>query len=153
MSLKDDLLKHKIFTLRYADTLAENLKVFLNKSTNIALGVIKQNENGVSKRQLDALHNKLLDSVNLEIENQFDALDKLMRYEVKFISKILIKHNMLDNVVQPSDDRLKKALINTRMGIVSGENDKAVRLAYKQFLNKKIKEIILVVGDLSVTVR
>jgi hypothetical protein len=150
VSLKDDLLKHKIFTLRYAGTLATYLKEFLKGATEMGTKELALNPNGLSKVQLQKLNKKLMLSADNALEKQFKALQDLVQYEVAFISKKLVEYNLVETVVTPDQETLNKKLRKTGMGVVSGKNNKTIESAYKQFLQTKIKEIVLVVGDLSV---
>ena len=149
MSIKDDLLKHQIFILRYSGLLAKELKETLSQATALALKALKDNPEGLSKIELDKLHNKLLDFVAQTPQEQLNLLDKLMKYEAKFTKKVLQKNKIVKDVSLPNDESMQSALRTINMSVISDKQKKPIEVAYTQFVNEKITDIVRVIGDLS----
>ncbi len=129
------------------------LRQTLSQLTSIATQSLRNKPEGLSKKEIDRLQDVLMSVVEFVPSKHLVLLDELMSYEAKFIAERLKKHKIVKDPVIPNAQQLEDALRNINMGVIANKNKKSIETAYIQFLTHKVKEIILVVGDLSARVQ
>lgn len=149
MSLKDDLIKHQIFIQRLGANHAEAIKTILNRAINFAINSLTNKPEGLSKKELRALHTDVLAITNTIKDSQLNLLVNVALYEAEFITNLLLMSDVIDEGKIPSPENLKKAISNTKMSAISGATKVTIPSVYKHFARTKASEITLAVGDAS----
>ncbi len=151
VALKDDLLKHQIFIQRLGASHAKDITSTLAKAISIGIKALKNKPEGLTKQDLRVLHTQIIEVVHGIKESQIGLLVDTAVYESKFLIKTLLKHNVIDTAIVPSHGDLRNIVSKQKMSIVSGETKKTIPDVYTHFANTKASEIVLAVGDASLS--
>lgn len=143
MTLRDDLLKHRIFIQRLAGTEAKRLEKHLDKLVREARSAVA---NGASNNKLkDVLRRAVKDLETDAIEN----LKDLAEYEADFSGRVFKKH-IRGDINIPDRDKVSKKLLrnNMQINLNSGEGTRrSVDVAHKQFARRKADELAQIIKD------
>ncbi len=147
LSIKDDLLRHQIFILRFAESNAQQMLRVVRQGISTAINSLTSNPGGLSKQKLKELEASVLRQL-VEIKGQqLEELKDLATYEVEFILRSLANNNIVENPKAPSLEEIQKNIEKSKVGLVADENRKNIKQVYNAFAKQKTKEIVRVVKD------
>ncbi len=144
MSLKTDLLKHRILVNRYAVNQSNELQKQLN--VRIRDKIVKAiNTNSLSLPQIRKLEKQLAREIVPIVKQQINALSDYYKYEARFTSRLYKKEYKLGSLDVPTITKSKIRNIETTF-ITKGQS-KSILESYENFTNNKIRRTIQIVKD------
>tara|TARA_R110000822_G_scaffold275773_1_gene397869 strand:+ start:7690 stop:8424 length:735 start_codon:yes stop_codon:yes gene_type:complete len=147
MTIRSDLLKHKILVNRYARGRSNKLEKNLGNLRNYVIRQVNK-FGSLSTKQINKLHEILTKSLAPIVANQLNGIKNYYDYEAKFSAKVFKKHYKTDKLELPKSNNKDIEKIKTSFVILGAE--KTLEASFDSFTTNKINSTIQILKDAQV---
>jgi len=145
--MTNKLIRHQIFLERFAGTVALKIQAGIDEARNEA---IINTVGGVDNLDIKALQAALVVIIAKAMNKALNDVKALTNYEADFNVKLLKKE--LEQVVNTTQDKLLKALLNTPMPVGLAENgiNRKIDPAFNKFAEQTARQLVQPIKDIQV---